>query len=53
MDYGLDYVRGDGVKLVSYTNLDWAGCVVDKKALQGVVLVWVGKLCHGLVRNIN
>jgi hypothetical protein len=24
MDYGLDYVRGDGVSLVGYTDSDWA-----------------------------
>jgi len=32
VDYGLDYVRGDGVRLIGYTNLDWAGCVVDWKS---------------------
>ena len=25
LDYGLDYRKGDGVILVGYTNLDWAG----------------------------
>jgi hypothetical protein len=24
MDYGLDYLRGDGVRLVGYTDSDWA-----------------------------
>lgn len=40
MDYGLDYVRGDGVNLTGYTSSDWAGSVVEKKELSGVVLVW-------------
>jgi hypothetical protein len=24
IDYGLDYVRGDGVRLIGYTDPDWA-----------------------------
>jgi hypothetical protein len=35
VDYGLDYVRGDGVSLVGYTDLDWAGCVADRKNTSG------------------
>jgi hypothetical protein len=35
MEYGLDYVRGDGVRLIGYTDSDWAGCVVDKKNTSG------------------
>jgi hypothetical protein len=31
VDYGLDYQRGDGVRLVGYTDSDWAGCVSDMK----------------------
>jgi hypothetical protein len=33
--YGLDYQRGDGVRLVVYTDLDWAGCVSDNKSTLG------------------
>jgi hypothetical protein len=33
--YGLDYQRGDVVRLVGYTNSDWAGCVSDKKNTSG------------------
>jgi hypothetical protein len=29
MDYGLDYVRGDGVSLVGYTDSDWIGCDIN------------------------
>lgn len=25
VEYGLRYVRGDGVKLQGYTNFDWVG----------------------------
>jgi hypothetical protein len=32
MDYGLNYDRGDGVRLIGYTDSDWAGCVSDKKS---------------------
>jgi len=35
VDYGLDYVRGDGVRVTAYTDLDWARCVVDRKSTSG------------------
>jgi hypothetical protein len=35
IDYGLDYHRGDGVRLVVYTDSDWAGCVSDRKSTSG------------------
>jgi hypothetical protein len=35
VDFGLDYVRGDGVSLVGYTDSDWAGCVADRKSTLG------------------
>ena len=35
VDYGMDYVRGDGVRLTGYSNSDWAGCVVDRKSTSG------------------
>eukprot|EP00253_Pinus_taeda_P030266 PITA_30266 len=41
VDYGLDYRQGDGVRLVGYTDSDWAGCASDRRALQGAVLGWV------------
>ena len=31
MDYRLDYTQGDGIRLVGYTDLDWAGCASDRK----------------------
>jgi hypothetical protein len=30
--YGLEYQRGYGVRLIGYTNSDWAGCVSDRKS---------------------
>jgi hypothetical protein len=35
VDYGLDYQRGYGVRLFSYTDSDWAGCVSDRKNTSG------------------
>jgi hypothetical protein len=32
IDYGLDYVRGDGVRLAGFTDSDWAGLVSDRKS---------------------
>ena len=35
VDFGLDYVRGDGVSLVGYTDSDWVGCAADRKSTSG------------------
>jgi hypothetical protein len=35
VDYGLNYERGDGVRLIGYTDSDWAGCVSDRKSTSG------------------
>jgi hypothetical protein len=35
VDYGLDYLRGDGVRLVGHTDLDWARSVSDRKSTSG------------------
>jgi hypothetical protein len=35
MEYGLRYVRGDGVQLQGYTDSDWAGSAVDRKSTSG------------------
>jgi hypothetical protein len=32
VDYGLDYVRGDGVSFIGYTDSDWAGCAANRKS---------------------
>jgi hypothetical protein len=32
MEYGLRYVQGDGVQLVSYSDSNWVGSVVGKKS---------------------
>jgi hypothetical protein len=34
-NFGLDYIKGDGVSLVCYTDSDWAGCATDKKITSG------------------
>jgi hypothetical protein len=35
VDFGLDYVRGDGVSLVGYKDSDWARCAADRKSTSG------------------
>jgi hypothetical protein len=35
LDFGLEYVRGNGVRLAGYTNSDWAGSVSDRKSTSG------------------
>jgi hypothetical protein len=32
VDFGLDYIIGDGVILVGYTDSDWAGCATERKS---------------------
>jgi hypothetical protein len=44
VDYGLDYVRGNGVSLVGYTNSDWAGCAIDRKS--------TSRCCFGLALGL-
>ena len=35
MDFGLDYKRSEGIRLVGYTDSDWAGSVGDRKSTSG------------------
>jgi hypothetical protein len=35
IEYGLRYAQGDGVKLMGYTDADWAGNAVDRKSTSG------------------
>ena len=58
MDYGLDYVRGDGVGLVGYSNLDWAGSASDQKSTSGccfrlgsAVVSWFSKKQMSMALN--
>ena len=53
VEYGLDYRQGDGVRLASYTNSDWAGCASEGRALQGVVLGCVRQWCRGSAGSSN
>jgi hypothetical protein len=51
MDYGLDYVRCDGVRLIGCTDSDWAGSASDQKSTSDVVSHWARQLCHGSAGN--
>ena len=35
VEFGLDYVREYGVRLVGYTDSDWAGYATDRKSTLG------------------
>ena len=35
VDFGLDYRRSDGIRLVGFTDSDWAGSVADRKSTSG------------------
>ena len=33
VEYGLDYMRSDGIRLIGFTDLDWPGSVADQKSI--------------------
>ena len=35
LDFGLDYMRSEGIRLVGYTDSDWAGSVAYQKSTSG------------------
>ena len=35
VDFGLDYRKSDGIRLVGFTNSDWVGSVGDRKSTFG------------------
>ena len=35
VEYGLDYRRSDGIKLIGFTDSDWEGSVADRKSTFG------------------
>eukprot|EP00253_Pinus_taeda_P006041 PITA_06041 len=50
LDFGLDYRQGDGVRLVGYTDSDWAGCASYRKSTSGscfglgsAVVSWISR----------
>jgi hypothetical protein len=51
VDYGLDYVRGDGVSLVGYTDSDWAGCAADRKISSGCCFSLGSRLVSWFIRK--
>jgi hypothetical protein len=53
IDYGLDYQRGDGVRLVGYTDSDWAGCVSDRKTTSGCCFRLGSKMVSWFSRKQN
>ena len=51
LDFGQEYVRGDGVRFAGYTGSDWVGSASLGKLLQGVALGWFRQLCCGSVES--
>jgi hypothetical protein len=37
IEFGLSYIQGNGVKLVGYSDADWAGNIVNRKSTSGCV----------------
>ena len=35
VDFGLDYRRSNGIRLIGFTDSDWAGSVADRKSTSG------------------
>jgi hypothetical protein len=40
IEYGLQYVKGDHISLVGYSDSDWAGSAVDWKSTSGCCFSW-------------
>ena len=38
VEYGLNYRKSDGIKLIYFTDLDWEGSVADRKRTSGCCL---------------
>eukprot|EP00253_Pinus_taeda_P010262 PITA_10262 len=53
VDYGLDYRQGDRVRLVGYTDSDWAGCASDRKSTSGCCFGLGSAVVHGSARSSN
>jgi hypothetical protein len=51
VEYGLSYVQGDGVKVMGYTDADWAGNTVDRKSTSGCCFSLDQELCLGSAGN--
>ena len=50
LDFGLDYIHSDGVRLTSFTDSDWAGSVSDRKSTSGccfglgsTIVLWLSR----------
>jgi hypothetical protein len=51
MDFGLDYVRRNGVSLVGYIDSDWEGCAIDKKCTSGCCFALGSEVVSWLARS--
>ena len=43
-DFGLWYTKNDGIKLIGYSDADWAGCTDDRRSTSGGAF-FLGKKC--------
>ena len=54
LDLGLWYPRESDFNLIGYSDADFAGCKVDRKSVQVVVVnFWVKYWSHGQARSRN
>jgi hypothetical protein len=49
--FGLWYPKGSTFDLIGYSDADWEGCKLIRRAHQGLVSFWEDPWCHGLQRN--
>jgi hypothetical protein len=49
--FGLWYPRGSTFDLIGYSDVDWAGCKIDRKSTSGTCHFWGDPWCLGLQRN--
>lgn len=51
MEFGLWYPRGKDFTLISHSDVDWVGCIDDKKVQVVDHSIWVVILLRGIIRN--
>ena len=51
MDFGLWYPKGNELILIAYSDIDWAGCVDDRKITSGTAFFLGGCLVSSSSKN--
>ena len=53
VNFGLWYVKSESFTLMAYSDIDWAGCMDDRRSTSGGAFYLEKVWYHGTVRNKN